>query len=86
MEEGEECDGGKYCGADCNCVSGYVPDPENPGFCVADSDGDGTPDHIDGCPEDPNKIEPGICGCGVADTDSDGDGTADCIDVCPQRP
>jgi TolB-like protein len=30
-----------------------------------DSDGDGMPDVDDGCPNDPNKIEPGICGCGV---------------------
>ncbi|MFO0828557.1 MAG: thrombospondin type 3 repeat-containing protein [Phycisphaerales bacterium] len=51
-----------------------------------DSDGDGTPDCEDGCPNDPNKIEPGICGCGVADTDTDGDGTADCIDGCPNDP
>jgi len=48
-----------------------------------DSDGDGTPDGSDGCPNDPNKIAPGACGCGVPDTDSDGDGVADCIDVCP---
>jgi len=53
---------------------------------VQDSDGDGVPDDQDGCPNDPNKIEPGICGCGVADTDSDGDGTADCNDGCPNDP
>ena len=35
------------------------------------------------CPDDPLKTEPGICGCGVADTDADSDGTADCIDACP---
>lgn len=35
------------------------------------------------CPRDPSKIEPGICGCGVADTDSDADGVADCQDQCP---
>ena len=86
VEEGEECDGGKYCGADRNCVSGYVPDPQNPGFCVADSDGDGTPDYMDGCPDDPNKTDPGICGCGVPDTDSDGDGTPDYMDGCPDDP
>jgi hypothetical protein len=51
-----------------------------------DSDGDGIPDSEDGCPFDPNKSEPGQCGCGVADTDSDGDGTADCIDGCPNDP
>ena len=33
------------------------------------------------CPSDPNKTEPGTCGCGVADTDSDGDETADCVDT-----
>ncbi|NUP95402.1 MAG: hypothetical protein HUU28_04480, partial [Planctomycetaceae bacterium] len=55
-----------------------------PGY--VDSDGDGTNDCLDGCPNDPLKIAPGICGCGVADTDTDGDGTADCIDGCPNDP
>jgi hypothetical protein len=40
----------------------------------------------DDCPNDPNKTEPGICGCGVADTDSDNDGIADCQDACPDTP
>ncbi|MGA1223883.1 MAG: MopE-related protein, partial [Phycisphaerales bacterium] len=40
----------------------------------------------DGCPTDPNKDEPGACGCGVVDTDTDGDGTADCNDLCPNDP
>lgn len=47
----------------------------NPSSCVVqisvtstDSDGDGTPDCADGCPNDPNKISPGACGCGVPDT------------------
>jgi hypothetical protein len=35
----------------------------------------------DSCLNDPNKIEPGICGCGVADIDTDGDGTFDCADT-----
>ena len=35
------------------------------------------------CPSDPNKTEPGVCGCGVADTDGDGDGTPNCVDGCP---
>jgi len=51
-----------------------------------DTDGDGTPDCIDGCPDDPTKIAPGVCGCGIPDTDSDGDGTPDCIDGCPLDP
>jgi hypothetical protein len=37
----------------------------------------------DECPDDPDKTEPGICGCGVPDADGDGDGTADCVDQCP---
>jgi uncharacterized membrane protein len=36
----------------------------------------------DNCPDDPAKLEPGVCGCGVADLDSDGDGVADCHDAC----
>jgi hypothetical protein len=41
---------------------------------------------VDQCPNDPNKTEPGICGCGVPDTDSDNDGTPDCNDACPNDP
>ena len=38
---------------------------------------------VDNCPNDPNKVDPGICGCGVADTDSDLDGTPDCNEEQP---
>lgn len=48
-----------------------------------DTDGDGTADHEDGCPQNPHKIAPGDCGCDKLDTDTDGDGVADCIDNCP---
>ena len=51
-----------------------------------DSDLDGTPDCADGCPNDSEKIEPGICGCGFPDTDTDSDGTPDCLDGCPDDP
>lgn len=68
VEEGEECDSGTHCLETCTCPGDYVPD--GTGGC-------------DGCPGDPDKTEPGICGCGVADTDSDGDGIADCVDNCP---
>ena len=30
------------------------------------------------CPDDPNKADPGQCGCGRQDVDADGDGFADC--------
>lgn len=53
------------------------------GAVGADTDSDGTPDCIDGCPTDANKTEPGVCGCGVSDADSDSDGTPDCNDGCP---
>ena len=35
---------------------------------------------------DPNKINPLVCGCGVADIDTDGDGTLDCNDMCETDP
>ena len=53
---------------------------------VCDSDQDGTFDCVDGCPDDPNKIDPGQCGCGIEDVDTDGDGIADCVDPCPNWP
>ena len=37
---------------------------------------------IDNCPNDPDKTEPGVCGCGIPDTDSDLDGIPNCIDNC----
>ena len=40
-----------------------------------------------GCPGDPSKKGPGVCGCGRADSaDADGDNTPDCIDFCPGAP
>ncbi|MBX2871745.1 MAG: T9SS type A sorting domain-containing protein, partial [Saprospiraceae bacterium] len=51
-----------------------------------DSDGDGTLDCLDECPDDPDKVVAGACGCGVSDVDSDGDGTLDCLDECPDDP
>ena len=78
---GTTCDDGDVCtstdtwGADCVCAGTFV-----------DTDGDGTCDAQDGCPADPLKVEPGICGCGTADTDTDADGTADCNDGCPVDP
>lgn len=48
-----------------------------------DTDGDGTADHEDDCPNDANKTAAGACGCGELDTDTDEDGVADCNDNCP---
>ncbi|ABW68920.1 PD40 domain-containing protein [Desulfosudis oleivorans] len=55
-------------------------DTDGDGIGDMDTDGDGTPDCVDLCPDDPDKIEPGACGCGVADTDADGNGIADCLE------
>lgn len=38
------------------------------------------------CPDDPSKVDPGVCGCGVPDTDRDGDALEDCLDACPDDP
>lgn len=51
-----------------------------------DSDGDQMPDCRDSCPNDANKVLPGVCGCGAADADTDGDGVADCHEQCPLDP
>lgn len=40
-----------------------------PNIQIADSDNDGTPDNLDGCPNDGNKTEPGYCGCGATEID-----------------
>ncbi len=66
--------------SNANGTADCLESPEQP---VRDSDGDGIPDTLDGCPEDPAKSAAGACGCGVADIDSDGDGTSDCLDECP---
>lgn len=74
-----------YCdlddGISADCDENAVPDECQPEL---DRDGDHVLDMCDECPDDPNKSEPGACGCGVLDTDSDGDGVADCVDGCPE--
>ncbi|MEZ4739212.1 MAG: T9SS type A sorting domain-containing protein [Flavobacteriales bacterium] len=72
-------DDGDVCTLD-ECLNGDVT------HTFQDADNDLTCDANDGCPNDPNKVAPGQCGCGVADTDSDGDLTADCNDGCPNDP
>jgi hypothetical protein len=65
-------------GDTCDDCSSGVDDPSNDG---TDADSDGICDAGDGCPADPTKTEPGVCGCGVEDTDTDTDGAADCDDT-----
>ncbi|MCP4742897.1 MAG: hypothetical protein GY871_11840, partial [Actinomycetales bacterium] len=71
IEDGDEIADGTANDCDLNGV---------PDACDPDVDGDGTIDACDGCPEDPNKTDPGTCGCGAEDIDSDGDGLPDCVE------
>jgi hypothetical protein len=45
--------------------------------CDLDRDGDGVLNDDDGCPDQPAKTAPGICGCLRVDDDTDGDGIPD---------
>lgn len=38
---------------------------------------------VDCCPDNPDKADPGVCGCDEPDDDSDDDGVFDCEDGCP---
>ena len=49
---------------------------------IVDTDGDGTSDNEDLCPNNSEKIVEGQCGCDLADTDTDNDGIPDCLDRC----
>ena len=58
-------------------------DCDDAGCADIDSDNDSTLDCNESCDNDPNKTEPGDCGCGNPETDTDNDGTPDCNDSCP---
>ena len=51
------------------------------GSADPDSDGDGTPDSVDGCASDSTKITPGACGCGTEDVDTNLNGIIDCLPI-----
>ena len=64
-------------------------DCENPEDCPDPPTCEEAPEDetcTDACPNDTNKVAPGVCGCGNVDYDSDGDGQMDCVDVCPFDP
>jgi hypothetical protein len=79
-------------GADCRkFLTGLVPPAEHHLYCGgcidrANSDRDLVLDCMDGCPYDPDKTEPGKCGCNIPDTDTDLDKTPDCHDQCDLDP
>eukprot|EP00500_Bicosoecida_sp_ms1_P008314 CAMPEP_0203816194 /NCGR_PEP_ID=MMETSP0115-20131106/14387_1 /ASSEMBLY_ACC=CAM_ASM_000227 /TAXON_ID=33651 /ORGANISM="Bicosoecid sp, Strain ms1" /LENGTH=888 /DNA_ID=CAMNT_0050725095 /DNA_START=131 /DNA_END=2794 /DNA_ORIENTATION=+ len=58
-------------------------DADGDGYCDCVVAGAGT-GNCDQCVNDAGKVQPGVCGCGVADSDFDGDGVADCVDNCPE--
>ena len=64
---------------------GFFSDPNTVWTNESDRDADGVLDDFDGCPDDPNKTEPGNCGCGTAETtvfgDLDCDGDYDADDI-----
>ena len=75
---GNTCDDGDPCtendvyDASCNCV----------GVSVIDTDMDGVNDCLDTCPTDPNKVEPGVCGCGNEELDANQNGICDTEEPC----
>ena len=51
-------------------IASADPDDTTPEYidpCAIDSDEDGVNDCEDACPDDPDKVAPGACGCGVAE-------------------
>lgn len=64
------------------CSNTFDPDATVPSI-VNHRDTRSCLDFGDACPDDPDKVEPGQCGCDIADTDTDLDGVADCVDGCP---
>ncbi len=78
-EEGDDQDGDGVPDGQDNCPSNSNPDQKN-------VDDDFFGDVCDGCPDDSNKSDPGICGCGEDDLDYDRDTILDCEDTCPRDP
>ncbi len=68
--------------AECTYLAGdYLGDDTT---CEGDADGDNVDGNCgDECPNDQDKLEPGTCGCGEAETDTDNDTVPDCVDGCP---
>ncbi len=76
-------DGGVDGGVD-GSVDGGTDSGDSGDDSGDDSGGeDTTAPPVDDCPDDPNKLVPGACGCGTPDVDSDLDGLADCEDDDP---
>lgn len=83
-----DCDDGNACTADTCAVTACTNDVVEGQSCgvlgSCSASGVCVEPPPDNCPSDPNKLEPGACGCGLPDVDTDGDGALDCVDPCPQ--
>lgn len=83
--EGACCQDGTCSSAvpdDCADLGGTYQGDDT--VCEGDADLDGTDGLCgDECPDDGNKLTPGVCGCGTPDDDTDADGVEDCVDPCP---
>lgn len=62
---------------------GYVANDDYDGDVANDENDENDEEIFDLCPNDPDKVAPGICGCKVPDIDIDHDGVPDCHDECP---
>jgi large repetitive protein len=68
-------------------ASGGCPTADQRGIGrPADGNGDGVAtcdvgavEFLDECTSDPDKVLPGVCGCGVPDADANGNGAVDCL-------
>jgi len=79
-----DTDGDGFLDCKDECVDSFSDPFGDP--CDHDEDKDGVHDFADKCPFDPEKTDPGYCGCDYPETDRDGDGTPDCADKCPDAP
>ena len=77
---------GEPKGGDCNDDDDTVNPAASETCNGIDDNCDGEIDEnvcvSDNCPDDPNKTEPGICGCGIPDIDADSDGYFTCQNDC----
>jgi hypothetical protein len=74
--------GGSGAGGVGGMPDANVQDGAPDASCASDEDDSG----IDCCPDDPEKTEPGACGCGASELDEDADSVPDCNDACPMDP
>jgi outer membrane protein OmpA-like peptidoglycan-associated protein len=76
-------------GDDFRMTTGLVWSPQPAGAAAPgrnDRDGDGIPDSVDACPDDPEDKDGFQDEDGCPDPDNDGDGIPDAKDQCPNEP